>query len=211
MLTIKQVSSIGLPAVALAALVYSNVAVGQDAPTWVPFAADFERVLPSTETVVTKGRIYRDSAGSERRESWTPGSERAAVIQISNQRTATFCQWKGGSAGDLAKGWTCQPMDVAPAPMRISSAPTGQTYEGLPVVERVFRARRVLFAPDLGYFPIFEEDAGVRMACSKIQKGEPARELFAPPAGSEIQRLQAKGGQVITARAGEAEGTQKQP
>lgn len=171
------------------------------APGWTPFEADFERVDNHSGSVETRGRIYVDAMGSERRESWvTTSGRQRRVVEIRNQSLARFCRGRAETDEDgtaVSSSWTCQPMDILPAPPRPARSEAGPMVEGYSTV--VFRASsgvELVMSPELSYYTIIRRDPSLTMRLFNIIRRSPPAELFFPPGGAHIRELTEKGGRV---------------
>jgi hypothetical protein len=199
-------AAILLTALPMALLAYSvrdmNAAAVQEpqapAAVWTAFQADLERVDKNSGEVVIRGRVYVDTFGSERRESWAVADESRRVIEIRNQSTGRFCQLLSGGEGAPTKPWKCQPMDVIPNPLRPGGGQDGPAYEGL--TTQTFSSpsgTTLVVAPELSWFPLVTEDQSVITRLANIQVTTPEPLLFFPPAEAQIVEVQEKGGRVI--------------
>jgi hypothetical protein len=165
-------------------------APGADVPApahWVAFTASAERV---SSTSKLRGEFYRTSDGSTRSQ-WRRSDNALRSVNILNVAQGTYYEF--GRNGE----WCSHPMRLGPngyhpPKMRTTNAnltPLNETVEGFavyrlsgpsPVIETV--------APELNFFPIVLTNAlgGSQQRYFDIKIGEPAAELFLPPAAASV-------------------------
>jgi hypothetical protein len=153
---------------------------------WVAFVGEFRSVSGGAET---RGRVYRRSDGSFRKETHDVVGV-PAFINIENRVKKAFYSYSGG-------GWTAQPWRRTPA-----ARPDASRYpNATPQAERVAGLRvmrwdtgwgvMTLRAPELDYYPLLEEHPypPLRIVFVSITRTDPADSLFEPPPGSQVDDL----------------------
>jgi hypothetical protein len=175
----------------------------QQPANWVPFSATSRFVYPSGSVVF--GRFYRSSDGSERldKEAY---SGQPATTTIKNIPTATY--YIGMGMPTCCDKWASYPMKL---PME-GYTPSYIRPPGSTALEKVearwsgFDAYRLLsknytrvLVPGLNYFAVLTDDpAGRRREFLNIQVGEQPSDLFEPPAGAVVVRVNRYDGIVDT-------------
>lgn len=157
----------------------------QVSDAWVAYAADFVRIDRQTGDVITLGRVYVDTDGSERIEARHPTNDIADTIEIRNVPAGVFCRWQRRPFHD--KPWQCSSMMSAPHPVKVSRATPSTPVSGFDTVElRNWRGSRWVFAPELANAVVVREDPHVSYRLSNIVRYAPPSRLFALPPVSQV-------------------------
>lgn len=171
-----------------------------DAPTaWVAFSADYVKGYPGKDEVV--GRFMRASNGSDRLESGPPGDP-ARVVFIHNIGRSLYYSKRIGADGRVF--WISGPMTL-PAdgwkPMQMREVPgrhvmLQDSVEGRAVLQAGSHGTVMLLAPSLNYLPLVRRvvATGYHELYRNVTLGEPAEDLFDPPAGADVRHTDKVGG-----------------
>jgi hypothetical protein len=176
---------------------------------WVAFQATMTKTVPDKPTVV--GRFYRSASGSERLETGPTLSD-VRIVAIKDVPNSVYYRY------GARQGWTSAPMQLPRTgwrPIQVQKTMKGLSLypyklalmegqdgsltatEGLQAYLYVNDAGdQFLEAPELNFFHIVRMQAstGKREAYSQVRLGEPPAELFTPPSGVSITKLQTPDG-----------------
>lgn len=181
--------------IALGVLVTFLASSARDTPAeptrptgWRPFSAEF-RVTGQDGRLIQRGRYWRASDGSDRRETES-GDLKRSGIQIRNIAENTCYRFK------VSKGWTAQPMRL-PAegwlpPMRGARGASAVLFAGLDGLRASApHGDYMVQIPSLDFFRAlrFTAASGRREEYVNLVLGEPAHDLFLPPVGTSLTRL----------------------
>lgn len=168
---------------------------------WVAFSAVLRRIH-ERDGAVFVGRQYRNADGSTRNETGR-SFDRIDSVAIQNIPEATFYRWIPET------GWTSQPMLLPqhgldkPLPIILNDgmAQVNDTVEGFTLIRTESAGRALFRAPLLNMFTLvtivkckFDATAKCGTWYSNIKLEEPPSELFSPPSGVDIVKLEKPGG-----------------
>lgn len=153
--------------------------------SWVAFEADV------TVTDLGQGtlfqRFYRASDGSTRTEAYSPDKTQV-VITIHNAQTRRVYV-KGPSGGWASMADVQPPLVTQPAFRTDWVGTTPESVAGLEAYRLAKTGSTAWLARDLNYFEIRTEypQAGKLREYQNIERREPSRDLFLPPAGEDVR------------------------
>jgi hypothetical protein len=162
----------------------------------IPSPTEFVAISVVTKVTdngrVSHTRFWRNSAGSTRYEASSPDGSETVVTIHNYQRRLSYSRIPNGS-------WAMLPMELPsdrqsrPKRMKVNtpglSLSTTPGPLGFEVYQYVSRGgAKSYLAPDLNFYPLLSESPGGRREeVIKIDRAQPANDLFEPPPGVPVR------------------------